>query len=444
MLIDMPAGAEKIIKRLRRAGFEAYAVGGCVRDCLMGRVPGDWDITTDARPDKVKALFAGSKMIDIGERHGTIAIKSGDKYFEVTTFRVDGLYGDGRRPDTVSFTNNLREDLSRRDFTVNAMAYSHETGLVDYFGGHKDITNRTIRCVGDANQRFDEDYLRIMRAYRFSATLDFEVAGDVRQAALLGKNKLWHIAVERLQTEFAKLVVSNHFERIDVFFEDCGDVLFPEIAVLRGFRQDTPYHCFDVYRHTLEVMRQLPPDLTMRLAGLYHDVGKFKTRTTEEGGRHRFRGHAQAGYEIAKDVFKKWRLDNNTAQRVLEIIKYHSMEIVADRLELKRLIYKYGEALLADLLMFQKADNMAKSQLAKDVKLKEVMAAQLVFDEIIASGEPLKISELAIGGQEIMRELGIGPSARVGENLNRLMEEVLKNPEQNTPERLAALLHSKN
>ena len=443
MKINIPTGAGEIINKLAKAGFDAYVVGGCVRDCLMGRTPGDWDITTNARPPEIKQVFAGRKMIDIGERHGTISIKSANGYYEVTTYRIDGTYGDGRRPDSVSFTDTLQEDLCRRDFTINAMAYNDTKGLMDYFAGENDIKNKTIRCVGNATERFAEDYLRIMRAYRFAAVLDFNLAADVRAAAVAGRKNLLNIAAERVQTELVKLLLSNNFAAIEIFFEDCADVLFPEIAALKGLEQNTPYHCYDVYSHTFRALRHTPQDLALRLAALFHDVGKLHTKTTDDKGIDHFHGHSKISAQIAEKTLKNWRFDNNTSHRVISIIKHHGIGINADKLALKRLLNKFGPEMAKDILTFQIADNMAKSQIAKDAKLQEVMAAKDLLDEVINSGEPFKVTDLAITGQDIMQHLNIPPSAAVGENLSHLMEEVIKNPSLNNPNDLIALLRSR-
>jgi tRNA nucleotidyltransferase (CCA-adding enzyme) len=446
MKISIPTGAAEIIKKLDAHGFEAYVVGGCVRDCLMGRTAQDWDITTNARPHEIKAVFAGRKMIDIGERHGTMAVNAFGKYYEVTTYRIDGVYGDGRRPDTVSFTEDLREDLCRRDFTINAMAYNDKIGLVDYFGGYDDVKNGVVRCVGDAQARFAEDYLRIMRAYRFGATLGFSLAPDVRRAAIEGAKNLRNTAVERVRTEFIKMLLSDNFDMIEIFFEDCADTLFPEIAALAGFEQHNPYHCYDVLLHTFHALRNTPGDAALRLAALYHDTGKLHTRTTDDKGIHHFYGHEAVSAKIAAEVLGYWRFDNHTTNRALTIIKHHDMNFgTADgrtvkRTAIKRLLNKLGPDASRDILNFQIADNMAKSQKAKDEKLQAVYAAKALLEDIMAAGEPVKISDLAISGRDVMKELGIAPSAEVGKHLQYLMGEVIKDPSVNTYEGLVNLL----
>jgi len=440
MKINIPAGAAEIIQKLDAAGFDAYVVGGCVRDCLMGRTAQDWDITTNARPHQIKAVFAGRKMIDIGERHGTVAVNALGKYYEVTTYRIDGAYGDGRRPDTVSFTEDLREDLCRRDFTINAMAYSDKAGLVDYFGGHDDVKAGAVRCVGDAANRFAEDYLRIMRAYRFAATLGFNLAPDVRHAAIEGRQNLHNIAVERVRTEFMKMLLSSDFDRIEMFFDDCADTLFPEIASLKGFAQHNPYHCYDVWHHSLHALRATPPDAALRLAALYHDTGKLHTRTTDDRGIHHFYGHEAVSVKIAAKALEHWRFDNYTADRVLSIIKHHDKNFGTKRTAIKRLLNKLGADAARDVLNFQVADNMAKSEKARGEKLQAVLAAKDTLEDIIAAGEPVKIADLAITGRDVMEILEIGPSAAVGEHLQRLMEQVIENPAVNTHKGLVELL----
>jgi len=438
--IPIPAGAANIIQKLAAHGFDAYVVGGCVRDCLMGRVAEDWDITTNAKPPEIKSIFAKHKLIDIGERHGTISISAGGQYYEVTTYRIDGAYGDGRRPDTVSFTASLREDLCRRDFTINAMAYNHTAGLVDYFGGLSDIKSRTIRCVGNATARFAEDYLRIMRAYRFAATLGFDLADDARAAAINGRANLHSIAVERVRTEFMKMLLSNDFDRIELFFDDCGHALFPEIAALRGFAQNNPFHCHDAYGHTMAVLRATPADAAQRLAALYHDTGKLHTRTTDNSGIHHYYKHEAASVDIAAASLAHWRFDNHTTDRVLTIIKHHGGDYNPKRTNIKRLLNKLGEDNARAVLNFQLADTAGKSDKAKAEKLPPIIAAKAMLEEIIAVGEPVKISDLVISGRDVMSILNINPSPAIGEHLAYLIEQVIEDPAVNNYDDLVKLL----
>lgn len=440
--IDMPKGAKYIINALKANGFDAYVVGGCVRDSLMGTLPTDWDITTSARPDDIKKTFSGHKMISIGERHGTIAVNADGCYYEVTTYRIDGVYTDGRRPDEVSFTADIKDDLQRRDFTINAMAYNDEMGLVDYFGGYNDIKSRIIRCVGRPRERFAEDYLRIMRAYRFGAVLGFELAPLCRRAAAALCAKLVDIAPERIRVEFEKILISDNFDKIDMFFKDCGHVLFPEIIAMAACTQENPYHIYDVYTHSLKAMQATEKDITMRLAALYHDTGKPLTKTMDDKGICHFYGHGKVSYEIAKIALAALRFDNATTNRVLTIIKHHEEDFGDTRQSIKAKLSKFGKCAAEDILNFQLADNMAKSNKAIAEKVGRIKMQMATMQDIISSAEPYEIKHLAITGKDVMALLNIGPSVVVGRHLDCLLQQVQKDPSINNYDSLKELLKS--
>jgi len=442
MKINMPAGAEWIIEKLKLAGFDAYVVGGCVRDGLLGKTPTDWDITTPAKPEEISVIFADQKQVSIGQRHGTISIKSHEQYFEVTTYRIDGVYSDGRRPDAVSFTNELTEDLARRDFTINAMAYNHHAGLVDPFNGVDDLQIRQIRCVGDAELRFGEDYLRIIRAYRFAAVLGFSLEEGTKQAAVSGRRNLHQIARERVQAELSKLLIAGNFAAIKTFLDDCADTLFPDIAALGGVVQTNDYHVYDVYGHTLEVLRNAPPPLLQLVAALFHDVGKAHTKTTDDAGIDHFYGHGAVSVEIAKKSLKYWCFDNATTARVLDIIKYHGRTVLPEKTAIKRFISQAGVQTVADVLEFQMADNLGKSQFAIDTTLPRIKKAQEILSQILEEGEPATVKDLVITGKDVMDLLNIQPSPVVGKHLARLLEKVIENPELNTLESLQSMVLS--
>ncbi|MCL2416275.1 MAG: HD domain-containing protein, partial [Defluviitaleaceae bacterium] len=342
MLIKMPKGAYKILQTLISAGFEAFIVGGCVRDSIMEKEPTDWDITTSAKPDDIKYIFKNHRLICIGQRHGTIAVCCGNVFYEITTYRIDGEYTDHRRPNNIQFTSNLKDDLARRDFTINAMAYNHIAGIIDPFGGLDDIKNRIIRCVGNPKSRFDEDYLRIMRAYRFSAALNFDLEPQTRNAAKNAAVNLPSVAAERICAELTKLLELGSFEMIKIFLEDCADVLFPEIANLRGVEQNNIYHCYDVYNHTLEVLRNVRNDAALRLAALYHDAGKFPAQTIDSKGIYHFYGHAVESAEIVKATLKKLKFDNATIDRVVAIVSHHCDPIENSSVWSKKFLNKHG------------------------------------------------------------------------------------------------------
>jgi len=440
MMINLPQGASLIIERLADAGFDGFVVGGCVRDSLLGKNPEDWDITTPAKPDQISAIFADQKQVNIGQRHGTISVKSHEQYFEVTTYRIDGIYSDGRRPDEVSFTHDLTADLQRRDFTINAMAYNQKTGLVDPFGGVVDLQARKIRCVGDASTRFGEDYLRIIRAYRFSAVLDFCLEENTHKAAVAGRHNLHQIARERVQAELAKLLTTNNFDAIKIFLDDCADTIFQDVANLRGVAQTNDYHIYDVYNHTLEVLRHSSPTLHQRIAALFHDTGKAHTKTTDEAGIDHFHGHGEVSVEIAKKALKHWCFDNATTDRALNIIKYHGRTILPEKTAVKRFISQVGVGVVADVLEFQVADNLGKSQKAIDTTLPRIFQAQKTLAQVLEEGEPATVKDLVITGKDVMDLLNIPPSPAVGEHLSRLLEQVIQDPNLNTIETLKLLL----
>ena len=322
MRIEIPAKANQIIARLEGAGYEAYVVGGCVRDALLGRAAADWDITTNARPEQVKALF--SRTIDTGIQHGTVTVLLGREGFEVTTYRIDGEYQDGRHPSEVSFTPNLLEDLKRRDFTINAMAYNEREGLIDAFGGMGDLQSRQIRCVGDPRERFTEDALRILRAVRFSAQLNFDIEDCTREAVADFASSLTRISAERIQTEVTKLLLSDHPEVFRVLY-DTGitAVILPEFDACMETPQNHPHHCCCVGEHILLALRAVEADRVLRLAALLHDIGKPGTHVRDDQGIDHFHGHGELGAEMAEGILRRLKFDNDTIYRVKHLVKVH-------------------------------------------------------------------------------------------------------------------------
>lgn len=318
--IELPEAVRNIINTLQSAGYEAWAVGGCVRDSILGRVPDDWDITTSARPEQVKAIF--KKTVDTGIQHGTVTVLWNRAGYEVTTYRIDGEYEDSRHPKEVQFTASLREDLRRRDFTINAMAYNEEAGLVDIFGGIEDIRAKKIRCVGDPMERFSEDALRMMRAVRFSAQLGYEIEEETEAAICRLSPTLQKISAERIRTELVKLLISPHPELLEACWRTGMTAVFlPEFDRMMETSQNNPHHCYNVGEHTIRAMKASAPEKTLRLALLFHDMGKPETKTTDGEGIDHFRGHEVKSSDMARTVMRRLKFDNNTIDRVVRLVR---------------------------------------------------------------------------------------------------------------------------
>jgi len=440
--IKLPMGVRYIIEMLAARGFEAYAVGGCVRDSMMGRVPADWDITTAASPEDVLDVFKAHRVIPTGIKHGTVTVLCKGGQFEVTTYRVDGLYTDGRRPENVTFTASLEEDLKRRDFTINAMAYNEEKGLQDFFGGAEDLARKVVRCVGDPRERFAEDYLRMLRAYRFAAVLGFDLEPSVVAAIAEKRSRIKAISAERIQVELNKLLLSENFPMIRAFLEVMADDLLPELAATRGVVQNNPFHCYDVYEHTLAVMESAENVLTMKLAALLHDVGKVRCCVEDENGIFHFHKHEAKSAEMASAILKRLKYDNETMDMVVNIIRFHGYGFRPERRTMKRLIGKFGVRQARCLLAFYHADTLGKSAFAKEKHLPVAEACMALFDEVVASGEPCSLVDLAVNGKDVMEICGVAAGREVGEMLRALLEQVQSDPAANTRERLVEMMQT--
>lgn len=430
--ILLPEKVNMIIKTIQAAGFEAYAVGGCVRDSILGRIPDDWDITTSAKPLEIKNLF--KRTIDTGIQHGTVTVMMDKEGFEVTTYRIDGEYEDSRHPKEVTFTSNLREDLRRRDFTINAMAYNEEVGLVDIFGGISDIEKKTIRCVGDAKERFTEDALRMMRAVRFSAQLGYSIAEDTKEAIKELAPNLKNISAERIQVELVKLVVSNNPDYLRVAYETgiTAQVL-PEFDLCMETEQNNPHHKYSVGEHILQSMKHIEADKVLRLSMLFHDMGKPKTKTEDEDGIHHFHGHNEISQEIAEEVLKRLRFDNDTLYKVKALVYFHDYHPELTEKSVRRFVMKIGKELVPSYLLVQKADVFAQSEYEREEKLAKIDEVSSIFDGIIEREECLSLKDLAVNGKDLIA-LGIKPGKEIGEILEYFLEMVLENPSLNEKE----------
>lgn len=434
MQIQLPDKVSYVIKELENAGYEAYAVGGCVRDSILGREPDDWDITTSARPEQVKQVFF--RTIDTGIQHGTVTVMIDRQGFEVTTYRIDGEYEDSRHPKEVIFTSNLVEDLKRRDFTINAMAYNDRAGLIDAFDGMSDIERKCIRCVGKAEERFDEDALRIMRAVRFSAQLGYEIADETKLAIRKIAPNLKNISAERIQTELIKLIKSPHPDYLRIAYETgITAVMLPEFDKAMQTEQHNPHHQYTVGEHILHCMLGTPPDKNLRLAALLHDLGKTETRTTDENGIDHFYNHAKVSREMAHDILRRLRMDNDTITRVSRLVEYHDYNIPLTRQAVRKAIHKIGEEYMEDLLALKEADMLAQSLHQREEKRKKLATLKQLYHEIMDAKECVSLKTLAVNGRNLI-EIGIKPGRQLGSILNVMLQDVLENPAHNTADYL--------
>lgn len=434
--IIVPQKAQYIINTITAAGFEAYVVGGCVRDSVLGRKPKDWDITTSARPEQVKALFP--RTLDTGLQHGTVTVMVGKEGFEVTTYRVDGEYEDYRHPKEVAFTPNLEEDLKRRDFTMNAMAYNDRAGLVDVFGGLADMEAGVVRCVGEAGERFGEDALRILRAIRFSAQLGYAIEEKTREALSRLAPSLEHISAERIQAELVKLVVSPHPDYLRTAYE-CGvtGVILPEFDRAMETAQNHPHHMFSVGEHILHSMCHVEADKVLRLAMLFHDIGKPGVLTLDEAGVTHFHGHAAVSAGMAEAVLRRLKFDNDTIHRVCRLVRCHDYgnSLEPDMRMARRALHKIGEDAFPDFFAVKRADILAQSEFLRQEKLEKLERWRRLYEEIRAEKQCVSLRTLAVSGSDLIAA-GWKPGRELGEALDRLLDLVLEDPSCNTKGRL--------
>ncbi|MBQ8040018.1 MAG: CCA tRNA nucleotidyltransferase [Lachnospiraceae bacterium] len=436
--MNLPKNVEYIITTLENAGFEGYAVGGCVRDTLLSKNPDDWDITTSASPEQAKKLFA--KTIDTGIQHGTITVLLGKETYEVTTYRIDGEYEDRRPPTEVIFTSNLLEDLKRRDFTINAMAYNEKSGIVDEFGGMDDLENGIIRCVGNPKERFTEDALRMMRAVRFSGQLGYEIEDETANAVKELAPTLQKISAERICTELTKLMVSAHPEYLQKAYElGMTKVILPEFDAAMGMEQNNPHHMYSVGEHILHSMTQIRADKILRFTMLFHDLGKALTKTTDEEGIDHFHGHAGLSAEIADKVMKRLRFDNDTRLKVVKLVKYHDLKVKLTPKHVRKAIVTLGEDLFPLLLEVKRADFLAQSQYLRGEKEEELKELENLYKQILEENNCISLKDLAVTGSDLI-QAGMKPGKAIGDVLQQLFEMVLEQPECNTKEYLMSQL----
>lgn len=428
-VIELPEKVNSIIHTIQAAGFEAYAVGGCVRDSILGRIPDDWDITTSAKPEEVKRLFR--RTIDTGIEHGTVTVMIDREGFEVTTYRIDGEYEDSRHPKEVIFTPSLLEDLKRRDFTINAMAYNDITGLVDEFQGLEDVKKKIIRCVGNPKERFTEDALRMMRAVRFSAQLGYDIEKETKEAITELAPSLQKISAERIQVELTKLVTSPNPDFLRIAYETgITAQILPEFDICMKTEQNHPHHCYNVGEHILHSMKEVRADKVLRFSMLFHDIGKPEKKTVDEEGITHFRGHAAVSESIAKRVFRQLHFDNDTMNKVSRLVANHEYRINPDAKSVRRAVVKIGEDIYPLMKEIQTADVMAQSDYMRAEKLERLEELDTIYHQILAEKNCLSLKTLAVSGKDLM-ESGMKPGKEIGDVLHYLLEIVLDAPEKN-------------
>ena len=430
MKIRIPDNVRTIIAAFEGAGHEACAVGGCVRDSILGREPQDWDIATSALPGETKALFR--RTVDTGIKHGTVTVLMGNEAYEVTTYRVDGAYEDGRHPKSVTFTPSLREDLARRDFTINAMAYSDTLGLVDLFGGLEDLRAGVIRCVGVPEERFGEDALRILRALRFSAQLGFSVDPKTEAAAARLAPTLAKISAERIREEMTKLLVSDDPAALRRLYETgITKVILPEFDALMETEQDNRYHLYNVGEHTIRVVEHVSPDPVLRWAALLHDIGKPDSRQIDEAkGRIHFMGHGEAGARKAEEILRRLKFDNASIETITKLIRWHVLFFNRGEYDVRLCLNDIGPERFPLLIELKRADAWGKKPEDLERGLARCDHVMAMYEEILARGDCFRTADLAVKGKDLIAA-GIAPGPAMGEILAKMLDDVMREPAHN-------------
>lgn len=428
MKIDVPDNVRLLVKRLNAAECAAYPVGGCIRDSIIGRVPKDWDVATSALPNKIKNVFSDFTVLDTGIEHGTVTVLIDNYPYEVTTFRTDGDYSDNRRPDFVEFVRDIHEDLSRRDFTINALAYDCDTeSIIDDFGGAGDIKRGLIRCVGDAHTRFREDALRILRALRFASVLGFELDSKTAEAALSCRELLNNVSQERIFAEFKQLMCGGNVRYVLEEFREILAVIIPEIKLMFDCPQRNPYHCYNVWGHTVHCVSAVVPQADIRTAALFHDIGKPAVHTVEllsDGGCvDHFYSHAKVSAEIAASVLTRMKSAKAFKQTVVTLVKYHDINLDLDKKCVKRRLNKFGAELLNKLIELKRGDTLGQSEFVRASRLKRLDDFLALANTVIEERECFSVKDLVINGRDL---IALGYSGReIGIILNKIVDEVI-------------------
>lgn len=423
--ITIPNNANTIIHTLQSNGYTAYVVGGCVRDSLMGRTPHDWDICTSATPEQMLDIFKDYRVIETGLKHGTVTIVVDGEQYECTTYRIDGVYSDNRRPDNVTFTDDLVQDLQRRDFTINAMAYNDAVGLVDPFHGVRDIANEVIQCVGNPTARFTEDALRMMRALRFSAQFGFQIAKETQKAITAMRGNLSNIAAERISSELCKLLCTQNAGTVIQQNVDTICEIIPEMRDTVGFVQNNLYHEFDVFEHTIHALNACDTqELTVRLAILLHDIGKPHCYQYGTDGYLHFKGHGKVSAEMADTILKRLKFDNDTRNKVVQLVYFHDATIEVGKKYIKRWLNKMGESQFRKLLIIRKADIKGQRTCYDTERYNKICVLANMLDEVLQEKACFTLKDLAVNGTDLM-QVGYVAGKQLGITLNRLLDCVM-------------------
>ena len=436
--MQIPNEVRDILSELENAGHSAYIVGGAVRDAVMGKIPHDYDICTSAAPDEMKSVFQNRNVIETGLQHGTLTVVGKENHYEVTTYRIDGDYSDHRHPKQVIFVDNIEEDLARRDFTVNAMAYNQKTGLVDPFGGVSDIENNIIRAVGDPDKRFTEDALRIMRAVRFSSVCGFQIEENTKNAMFRHKELLKNVSVERKNTEFCKMLTMADVKLL-LTYQEIFATFIPEIEPSFGFDQHNYHHRYDVYEHSARAVAHAPHDLIIRLALFFHDIGKPATYTEDENGVGHFYDHAKVGRDITQNVMKRMKFDTHSIRLVTELVEAHGLAPSDSPKYARRLLNRFGEEQVDRLLVVAECDVSAQADYEERPSVfKRQNTLKRNIQDALAKSQCFSIKDLAVNGNDI-KALGIREGKEIGRILKFLLNVVLEDPEKNEKEKLLLL-----
>ena len=438
--MQLPSPVLDLITRLNSAGYTAYAVGGCIRDTLMGSAPHDWDICTSALPDEMKTVFSREHLVETGLKHGTLTVVKNHVPYEITTYRLDGTYTDHRHPDSVSFVDDIREDLSRRDFTVNAMACDADGHVLDLFGGMQDLEARLIRCVGSPAHRFEEDALRILRSLRFASVLDFTIHPDTSEAVHQLYPTLKNVAAERIQGELLRLLCGSGVGRILREYTDVFAFLLPALSPSVGYDQQNPHHLYTVWEHTIRAVEQVPPEPFLRLTMLLHDTGKPFSRTTDEQGIGHYKGHQKISAELARRTLDELRCDHSLRDRVVRLVEAHDIPLSTDRKLLLRRLNRFGEEDLRALFQIHRADRIAtgtRNPAHADAHCRELSEA---LNHLLAERPCYTLRDLAVNGRDLTRMGLKGPA--VGEALTHLLRKVMDGEVENEKSALLNLLNS--